>query len=324
MVYIKLVLIILVSVVYYNEARDQLDIDKNEWEKYYYTEKQDIIKLVHSMPLHHTQISCYLCLLTEINKQLDLISIISNVKYEKEKIVDKFKSDMTLFKEKIDYWYDLCYKGMPTNTRKTFYEIYTTTHYKALLQPHNPFDVVGCMQRFTRAEFSITDFYKIKYRYEDDDLSYKIFFSNNGINDLNEKCFSCIQNFVQFELKRWNDIESAVRLTINSNNMINDGEHWDTMKDIFLNHERYMDAIQTWITTCASRTFPKEKKSQFDIDQTKKPLISHGKSKNMEECIYYYIDKVRYENEIVSTGKTVTDDNTVETKVSELLKQIIY
>ncbi|XP_075237145.1 uncharacterized protein LOC142333650 [Lycorma delicatula] len=323
MVYIKLVLIILVSVVYYNEARDQLDIDKYDWEEYYYTQKQNIIKLVHSMQLHHTQISCYLCLVTEINKQLDSIAIMSNV-YEKEKFVNKFKSDMTLFKEKNYYWQDVCDKGMPTNTRKTFYEIYTTTHYKELILEYNFFDVTRCMQIFTRAEFSITDFYKIKYRYEDDDLSYNIFFSNNGINDLNEKCFSCIQKFVQFELQRWNDIESAVRLTINSSNMINDGEHWDTMKDIFLNHERYMDAIQTWITTCASSTFPKEKKSQFDIDQTKNPLISHGKSKNMEECIYYYIDKVRYENEIVSTGKTVTAGDEVETKVSELLKQIIY
>ncbi|XP_075237941.1 uncharacterized protein LOC142334114 isoform X1 [Lycorma delicatula] len=320
MVQIKLVLIILLSVVYYNEATDQLDIDKNDWEKYYNTEKQNIINLVLRMPLHHTQISCYYCILTEITKQLDLISIISNVNYEKEKIVNKFKSDLVIFKKNIDYWQNVCDKGMPTNIRKTFYEIYTTIHNKALEQQ----DVTGCMQRFTRTELSITDFDKIKYRYEEDDLSYYIFFKNNDINDLNDKCFSCIQNFVQFELKRWNDIESAVRLTMNSSNMIKDNKHWNTMKDIFLNHERYMDAIQTWITTCSSRTSPNGSKSQMTIDQTNKPLISNGKSKNMENCIYYYIDKVKYQNALVSTGKTVTNDNTVETKVSELVKQIIY
>ncbi|XP_075237637.1 uncharacterized protein LOC142333911 isoform X2 [Lycorma delicatula] len=54
-------------------------------------------------------------------------------------------------KERFEDWHNLCDKGMPTNTRKTFYEIYTTTHYKASLQPNKPFDVEECMSLFSRA-----------------------------------------------------------------------------------------------------------------------------------------------------------------------------
>ncbi|XP_075237090.1 uncharacterized protein LOC142333630 isoform X2 [Lycorma delicatula] len=247
MVYIKLLLIILLCVVYYNEATYQIDIDKSDCEKYYNTVKENITDLFNGSKLYHTQISCYLCIFAEINLQLDLIEILSNAN-NKIETVNKFKSDMELFKSRFGNWKNLCDKGMPTDTRKSFFAIYTT-RYKTSLQQNNPIDVEKCMMSsFTRVKLSITDFDKIKHPYEDDRLSYTIFRNHIGANGLNLNCLDCIDNFVKYELERWNKIEPTVRSAMTPGNIITEGEHWETMKDIFINYQRYIDAVKTWIT----------------------------------------------------------------------------
>ncbi|XP_075237028.1 uncharacterized protein LOC142333590 [Lycorma delicatula] len=324
MVHIKLVSILLLSVVYYNEASEKSAIDKAKWEEYYLKEKQNITDILNRPQLYHTQISCYLCILAEINKKIDSIKLLSNANDQIENF-NKFKSDMKLFKERFEYWHNLCDKGMPTNTRKTFYEIYTTTHYKATIQQKTPFNVEVCMQRFTRAESGILDFDKIKQRYEDDYLSHMIFQNQHNANVSNKNCMNCIKDFVNYELQRWNKIEPTVRSSINSDKMIT-AEQLDTMRDIFINYNRYIDAVQSWITTCSSTsTYDVTKNFQSGPEFQKiNPLISYGKSERMEECIYHYINEKRYRNLLASTGKKVNAEDEVETKVSELIHQITY
>ncbi|XP_075237732.1 uncharacterized protein LOC142333965 isoform X1 [Lycorma delicatula] len=322
MFHIKLVSIILLCVVYYNEATVLSAIDKAQWKLYFLNVKQHITDLLNRSHLYHTQISCYLCIDAEINKKLELINILSNDQREK---VKKFKSDMTFFKERFEYWRNLCDKGMPTNTRKTFYEIYTTTHYKASLQPNKPLNVEECMSLFTRAELKYIEFDKIRQRYEDDYLSHMIFQKQVDANISNKNCMNCIKDFVNYELQSWNEIEPTVRYFIFSGKKIT-GELRDTIRDIFINYNRYIDAVQSWITTCSST-------STYDVTKNFKsgpkfqeinPLISNGKSERMEECIYHYINEKRYRNLLASTGKKVNSQNEVETKVTELIRQITY
>ncbi|XP_075237619.1 uncharacterized protein LOC142333907 isoform X1 [Lycorma delicatula] len=325
MFHIKLVSIILLCVVYYNEATDQFAIDKRDWETYYLMATSKISDFFYGSYFHHTKASCYLCILAEINKQLHLINILSN-KDDKIETVYKFKSDMELFKARFHDWKNSCDKGMPTDTRKTFFEIYTTANYKASLQKNTPINVEECMSLFTRTQFSIIEFDKINQRYQDDYLSQVIFQRHFAANDLNKKCMSCIQNFVEFELKRWKEIEPTVRYYMTPDNMITGEKHWNKMRDIFINYQRYIDAVKTWITTCSSiiidghvDDFPSKIK-----DQEKNPLISKGISEKMEECIYHYSGKKRNRNLLASTGKIVNADNQLESKPSVLIQQITY
>ncbi|XP_075237620.1 uncharacterized protein LOC142333907 isoform X2 [Lycorma delicatula] len=173
---------------------------------------------------------------------------------------------------------------------------------------------------------SIIEFDKINQRYQDDYLSQVIFQRHFAANDLNKKCMSCIQNFVEFELKRWKEIEPTVRYYMTPDNMITGEKHWNKMRDIFINYQRYIDAVKTWITTCSSiiidghvDDFPSKIK-----DQEKNPLISKGISEKMEECIYHYSGKKRNRNLLASTGKIVNADNQLESKPSVLIQQITY
>ncbi|XP_075237150.1 uncharacterized protein LOC142333653 [Lycorma delicatula] len=324
MIHIKLVLILLLSVVYYNEAKVLSANDKLMWDYHYLKEQQKITDIFNRPHLYHTQLSCYLCIDAEINKKLDLLNVLSKSNDQTE-YVNQFKPDMKLFKERFEYWRNLCDKGMPTNTRKTFYEIYTTTHYKASLQPNKPFNVEECMSLFTRAEFKYMEFNKIRQRYEDDYLSHMIFQKQVDANVSNKNCMNCIKDFVNYELQRWDEIETTVYSSLNFGLKIT-AEYRDTMRDIFINYNRYIDAVQSWITTCSSTSTNDVTKNFQSGPEFQKinPLISYGKSERMEECIYHYINEKRCRNLLASTGKKVNAENKVETKVTELIHQITY
>ncbi|XP_075237943.1 uncharacterized protein LOC142334114 isoform X2 [Lycorma delicatula] len=318
MIHIKLVLILFLSVVYYNEANGQSAIDKTNGLNYFLKEKQSITDLFNRPHLYHTQISCYLCILAEINEQLELIQ--RSPKNDKS---SKFRIE--IYKDKSENWKNYCEKGMPTDTRKSFFDIYTTVHYKTSLPRKKAFVISDCIKLFTRGESSITDFDKIKQRYQDDYLSHEIFQNQVDANVSNKNCMNCIKDFVNYEQHRWYQIEPTVRSSLNYGKMIT-AEHQDTMRDIFINYNRYIDAVQSWITTCSSTsTNDIMKNFQSGLEFQKiNPLISHGKSERMEECIYHYINEKRYRNLLASTGKKVNSENEVETKVTELIRQITY
>ncbi|XP_075237994.1 uncharacterized protein LOC142334130 isoform X3 [Lycorma delicatula] len=318
MVYFKLVLIILLSVVYYNEANKKFSLDKDDWKNYYLTKKKEITDIIYTQNLYHTQRGCYLCILTEINRQLELIKILY---YEKSRIVEKFKSEMENLKINYGGFVLSCEKGMPTDITLSFFEIYSTAHYNASFQKNYSFYVNSCIKTFSRNKIKYMEFEKIRQRYEDDYLSYMIFQTQPEVNKLNKNCLNCIRDFVDFEKGRWIEIEPHLRPKVETDT-ISKGKYWPVMTDIYINYKRYIKKVQKWVTICLSNStddVTKEFESGPEI-QKEKPLISHGKSERMEECIHHYIAKVKYSNLLASRGKTVTAGDQVEFKPTDLIK----
>ncbi|XP_075238079.1 uncharacterized protein LOC142334164 [Lycorma delicatula] len=317
MVQIKLVLIILLSVVYYNEAINQLAIEKKDWETYFFIKIKDITDKIHTQCLYHTQRSCYICILNEINRQLDSIRDFEMLTSQSP--IDKLKTSMENFKKNYGHFVLTCEKGMPTDTTKTYFEIFSTAHFKNPFQ--NSFDVDLCLENFSNKETRYNVFHQIRQRYEDHYLSYTIFQIQPELYKLNKKCVNCIRDFVEYEIGRWIEIEPHLRPRF-PGDTIQEGEYWAVLTDIYTNYQRYVKKLQTWITTCLS-TSTNDVNTDFDSTpetQKGKPLISFGKSDRMEECISYYITKVKYSNLLASTGKTVTAGVQVEFKPSDLIK----
>ncbi|XP_075237992.1 uncharacterized protein LOC142334130 isoform X1 [Lycorma delicatula] len=327
MVYIKFVLIILLSVVYYNEANNKFSLDKDDWKRYYLTTKKYITDIIYTQDLYHTQRSCYLCILNEINRQLEIIKIMY---YETSPFVEKFKTEMNNFKNNYGGFVLSCEKGMPTDITLSFFEMYSTAHYKASFQKNYTFHVRSCIKTFSSNIIRYTEFEKIRQRYEDDYLSYMILQTQPEVDKLNKNCLICIRDYVDFEKGRWIEIEPHLRPKVEYNTLLNGNhnfltsklEYWAVLTDIYTNYQRYTKKVQTWITTCLSNS-TNDVTKEFESGpsfQKEKPLISHGKSERMEECISYYIAKVKYSNLLASRGKTVTAGDQVEFKPTDLIK----
>ncbi|XP_075237727.1 uncharacterized protein LOC142333964 isoform X1 [Lycorma delicatula] len=308
MVYIKLVLIILLSVVYYNEAEDKFSLDKNDWKSYYLTKKKDITDVIYTQDLYHTQRSCYLCILNEINRQLELIKILY---YEQSGTVEKFKTDMENLKNNYRRYVLSCEKGMPTDITLTFFQIHSTAHYKKSFQKNYSFNVSSCIKTFSSNITTYIQFVRIRQRYEDDYLSYTIFQTQPEVNKLNKNCLICIRDFVEYEIGRLIEIEAKLPPRYEGD-ITSHVEYWAVLTDIYRNYKRYIKKVQPWITTCLSNS-TNDVTEKFETGpeiQKKKPLISKGKSEGMEECIHYYIAK----------GKTVTAVDQVDFKPTDLIK----
>ncbi|XP_075238067.1 uncharacterized protein LOC142334158 [Lycorma delicatula] len=315
MVQIKLVLIILLSVVYYNEAEDQLAIDKKDWETYYSTKKEYITDIIYTKDLYDTQLSCYLCILREINIQLETIKYI--YAGNKNHISD-FKSNIENIKKDFGDIVLACENGMPTDTTETYFEKFVTTHYNQF-KIYYGFQL--CTDKFSRNNAKYDEFDNIRYRYEDDYLSYMIIQKRPELNEQNKNCLICIRDFVDFEVGRWIEIETYLRPKV-ATDTISMGQYWPVLTDIYRNYKRYINKVQTWITTCLSNS-TKDVKETFETGpeiQKKKPLISKGKSDGMEECINYYIPKVKYSNLLASTGNTERAGDQVKFKPTDLIK----
>ncbi|XP_075237940.1 uncharacterized protein LOC142334113 isoform X2 [Lycorma delicatula] len=214
-----------------------------------------------------------------------------------------------------------CEKGMPTDITLTFFEIYSTAHYKASLQNHYGFLVYSCIKTFSSKITTYIQFEKIRQRYEDHYLSYMIFQTQPEVNKLNKNCLICIRDFVEYEIGRWIEIEAKLPPRYEGD-ITSKVEYWAVLTDIYTNYQRYTKKVQTWITTCLSNS-TNDVTKEFESGpsfQKEKPLISHGKSERMEECIYYYIAKVKYSNLLASTGKTVTAGDQDEFKPTDLIK----
>ncbi|XP_075237236.1 uncharacterized protein LOC142333694 isoform X2 [Lycorma delicatula] len=235
------------------------------------------------------------------------------------------KSDAKLFAENYKSWEKTCNTHMPTDTRNTFYMSYPTTHYTPELFSNGLTSVEVCMNLFVRKNVNIQEFYKIKVRYEDDIDSHENYQGIPGIVNTNKKCMKCIQDFISYEVQRWNEIEGNIRTHLTDDKMLgNDLKDFATLKDIFTNYQRYIDKIQKWVSKCALTSVfnvPEDDSfTSFTLKQA--PYMENGNSRRLEACISYFVDKDHTGKKFVSSGKTRRSDNEIESRPTELIQLI--
>ncbi|XP_075237294.1 uncharacterized protein LOC142333732 [Lycorma delicatula] len=319
---IKLILIVLLSVVYFNEADGEIDI--KEYKTYYTELKTTIMASFQNENIYHTQISCYQCILAEINKQLNLLFLLNRPK-DREIVEKNCISGFEEIKNNFAIWENLCTTGYPTDTRKTFYEIYSTANYNEMVSSIYPKNMEACLSNFIKKEFTMYEISAIQQHYQDDLENHEIFQATVKIDQWRKDCMNCIKFFLSYELKQVSDAINEVDNIYNSGKALEDDKTLlQTVRNIFMNYQTYLEAVRSWLNQCALIPTPNKIKegSQYSkIESNNIPLITEGNSLKLESCINDVLSIEDFGKKFTFSTKKYGMNRKYQSKPTELIKR---